>query len=123
MKRDTDHPAASATSSASRTIRSAPWSAAPCGTPTGGVIGRIVELTAEIELHAQGNSYVVTHVAIGQHRWLDLMLSGRSVPPLMKRWRRSTGYRYYEVPWHALDLRDPAAPRLRGRREEFATEA
>ncbi|MDB4884293.1 MAG: hypothetical protein JWL95_3059 [Gemmatimonadetes bacterium] len=78
----------------------------------GRAIGKIEELTAEIELHAEGNDYVVTGIALGRYGPLDMIASGDFVPSLVQRWRRLTGYRRYEVPWNWLDLSDPALPRL-----------
>jgi len=87
----------------------------------GRTVGRIEEMAAEIELHPHGNSYVVTRFAIGRHPWFDRVASGRFVPLIVRRWRRWSGYRRYEVPWQALDLSDPTTPRLRGDPETFAT--
>jgi sporulation protein YlmC with PRC-barrel domain len=75
-------------------------------------IGQIEELMAEIELHTEGNDYVVTEVAVGGHRMIDMIVSGWFVPDLIKRWRKLVGYRRYEIPWDWLDLRDPGHPRL-----------
>jgi len=77
-------------------------------------IGRVEELSAEIDLHRHGNDYVVTRVVIGRYGELDhvpsavqVVCSGR------QRWRRWAGYRQYEIPWQWLDFGDPAHPRLR----------
>ena len=75
-------------------------------------IGRIMELTAELELHRDGNDYVVTHITIGRYGRLDDAWSAQLVSCAGERWRRWAGYRRYEIPWRALDLGDPSHPRL-----------
>ena len=79
----------------------------------GRAIGRIRDITAEIELHRGGNEYVVTHVTIGRYGRLDAMENSEIVSCPGERWRRWAGYRHYDVPWRWLDLSDPSRPRLR----------
>ncbi len=76
-------------------------------------IGRIEELGAEIEMHAHGNDYVVTTVAVGRLGPLDAVVSGQFLPRPVQWWRRWTGYRRYELAWDQLDVSDPLRPRLR----------
>ena len=75
-------------------------------------IGRIEELTAEIELHGNESEYVVTSVSVGRYGHLDMIATGQFVPAMVRRWMAWTGYRRHEIPWDWLDLRDPAHPRL-----------
>jgi sporulation protein YlmC with PRC-barrel domain len=79
----------------------------------GRAIGRIQDITAEMELHRDGNAYVVTHVTIGRYGRADAMENREIVSCPGERWRRWTGYRRYDVPWRWLDLSDPSRPRLR----------
>jgi sporulation protein YlmC with PRC-barrel domain len=75
-------------------------------------IGRIEELNAEIDLHGDGNDYVVTSVSVGRFGVLDVIATGRFVQHLGRRLARLTGYARSEIPWDWLDFGDPARPRL-----------
>jgi sporulation protein YlmC with PRC-barrel domain len=84
----------------------------------GRTIGRVEELNAEIELHANGNEYVVTSISVGRFGPLDIIASGSFVRQLVRRISRATGYARYRIPWDWMDLRDPSRPRvLRPERE------
>lgn len=75
-------------------------------------IGRIEELNAEIDLHGDGNDYVVTSVSVGRFGWLDVIARGLFVQNLVRRVARLVGYTRYEIPWDWFDFGDPARPRL-----------
>jgi len=78
----------------------------------GTTVGRIEELDAEIDLHGDGNDYVVTSVRVGRLGALDGIVAGRFARHLVSRAARLVGYQRYDVPWDWLDFSDPARPRL-----------
>jgi hypothetical protein len=78
----------------------------------GSTVGRIEELNAEIDLHGDGNDYVVTSVSVGRFGAFDAIAAGRFARHLVRRVARLAGYERYEVPWDWLDFSDPERPRL-----------
>ena len=82
-------------------------------------IGRIEELNAEISL-AQGRSdYVVTRFSVGRFGPVDVIATGNFVQQLVRRIKRATGYRRYEIPWDWMDLSEPTRPRALRREDEL----
>jgi hypothetical protein len=75
-------------------------------------VGRIEELNAEIDLHGDGNDYVVTSVSVGRFGALDMIATGLFVQHLVRRVARLVGYTRYDIPWDWFDFADPARPRL-----------
>jgi hypothetical protein len=75
-------------------------------------VGRIEELNAEIDLHGDGNDYVVTSVSVGRFGALDVIATGLFVQHLVRRVARLVGYTRYEIPWDWFDFADLARPRL-----------
>ena len=78
----------------------------------GAYVGRISELSAEIELHAHGNDYVVSEFHLSHYGALDRIASNILVQQLAERLGRSIGYTCYKVPWDWIDLTNPMQPRL-----------
>jgi hypothetical protein len=78
----------------------------------GSTVGRIEELNAEIDLHGDGNDYVVTSVSVGRFGAFDAIAAGRFARHLVRRVARIVGYERYEIPWDWLDFSDPARPRV-----------
>jgi len=75
-------------------------------------IGRIEELLAEIELHENGNEYVVREFHIGAFGVLEALAGSRFARRAMRNLGRLTRYRFYAVPWDQMDLSDPDHPRV-----------
>jgi hypothetical protein len=86
----------------------------------GNAVGRIEELDAEIDLHGDGNDYVVTSVRVGRFGALDAIAAGRFAQHLVRRVARLVGYECYDVPWDWLDFSDPSRPRLLRAARELA---
>jgi sporulation protein YlmC with PRC-barrel domain len=86
-------------------------------------IGRVEELNAEIELHPDGNDYVVTSISVGRFGPLDIIASGNFVQQLVRRIARATGYARYQIPWDWMDLSDPSHPRVLRPEHELPHEA
>ena len=77
-------------------------------------VGRIEELTCEIELHQRGRDYVVREFRVGTCGPLDVLTGSVFVRELLRTLGRASGYRHFQVGWERMDLTDPARPRLRG---------
>src|SRR4051812_10624491 len=76
--------------------------------PDGHSIGRIQELFAEIELHEQGNEYVVREFRVGAFRMFGALAGSRfawKALPFMRG-------RSYTIPWELMDLTDVKRPRV-----------
>ena len=82
-------------------------------------IGRIEELKAEIELHGDGNDYVVKSFGVGRLGMLDAIATGHIVPRLVERLTRAWGYVHYDIPWDWMDLSDPRKPKVTRRESEL----
>ena len=78
----------------------------------GRVVGRLLELSAEIVLHENGNDYVVRHYHVANFGALNGLAGPRFVQGLLATVGRVLGVRQYLVPWDAMDLNDVRRPRL-----------
>ena len=77
----------------------------------GRVVGRIQELCAEIELHGQGNEYVVREFHVGAYGALEALAGyrfARHVARMLGVGRDEP----YIIPWEQMDLSDVENPRL-----------
>lgn len=88
----------------------------------GTYVGRISELSAEIELHAAGNDYVVSEFHLSHYGALDRLATNILVQQIAERLGRAIGYACYKVPWEWMDLRDIRRPRLTRSRAELISE-
>ena len=79
--------------------------------PDGRKVGRIEELRAEIELHEQGNDYVVTEFHVGSFGAVESLAGSRFARDLLHRLGRLVPYDHHRIPWHRLDLTDPSHPK------------
>jgi hypothetical protein len=82
-----------------------------------GVVGRIEELCAEVELHEHGRDYVVSVVRVGRYGPVNALAGPRLMQGLLRLVGPIIGYRRFEVGWDQLDLGDPRGPRLTVPRE------
>jgi sporulation protein YlmC with PRC-barrel domain len=82
-------------------------------------VGRIEELRAEIELHEQGNDYVVTEFHVGSFGAIETLAGAHFARQLLHRLGRFASYEGHRIPWHRLDLTDPRNPRALDTVEEL----
>lgn len=75
--------------------------------PNGRTLGRIEELRAEIELHEQGNDYVVTEFHVGSFGVIESLAGAHFARQLLHRLGRFVPYDHHRIPWDRLDLSDP----------------
>ena len=78
----------------------------------GAYVGRISELSAEIELHSADNDYVVTEFHVSHYGALDWMANNILVQQIAERIGGAIGYVCHKVPWQSMDLSDLQRPRL-----------
>lgn len=86
---------------------------------SGRSVGRIEELVAEIELHEQGNDYVVTEFHVGTFGALEGLAGNVFAQHMAHKLGRLVGYRRCRVRWDQIDISDPAHPRITVPREEL----
>ena len=79
--------------------------------PHGRKVGRVEELRAEIELHEQGNDYVVTEFHVGSFGAIESLAGPWFARQLLHRLGRFASYSSHRIPWDRLDLSDPRNPR------------
>ena len=79
--------------------------------PNGRKVGRIEELRAEIELHEQGNDYVVTEFHVGSFGAIESLAGAYFARLLLLRLGRLAPYRGHSIRWDRMDLSDPNNPR------------
>ena len=79
--------------------------------PNGRKVGRVEELRAGIELHEQGNDYVVTEFDVGSFGAIESLAGPYLARQLLRRLGRFAPYRSHRIPWDRLDLTDPRNPR------------
>ena len=82
-------------------------------------IGRLEEMHAEIELHDQGNDYMVVEFHVGAYGALEALAGARFARHVLRRIRPLVGYRHYRVPWTRMDLSEPSRPRILCRASEL----
>ena len=82
--------------------------------PNGQRVGRIEELRAEIELHEQGNDYVVTEFHVGAFGAVESLAGVYFARLLLHRLGRLVPYDRHVIPWSRMDLSDPRQPRSAG---------
>jgi len=78
--------------------------------PTGRRIGRVEELRAEIELHEQGNDYVVTEFHVGSFGAVESLAGAHFARLLLHRLGRLAPYERHRIRWDRMDLTDPLNP-------------
>jgi hypothetical protein len=78
--------------------------------PNGRKLGRVEELRAEIELHEDGNDYVVTEFHVGSFGAIESLAGLHFARLLLRRLGRFAPYTGHVIPWHRLDLTDPRNP-------------
>ena len=83
--------------------------------PDGVSLGRLEEVVAEHE----GNDLLVRAYLVGRHALAERFGGGRLMSALARLLTRGRGYEGLIVPWHAMDLADPARPRCTLRRDEI----
>jgi sporulation protein YlmC with PRC-barrel domain len=88
----------------------------------GRVIGRIEELICEIELHERGRDYVVRELCVGTLGALERIGGSRVARLLVRTLLRGATYTHHRIPWHWMDLSDPARPRLNRAAHELRRE-
>jgi hypothetical protein len=74
-------------------------------------VGRIEELRAEIDLHEQGNDYVVTEFHVGSFGAIESLAGAHFARQLLRRLGRLVPYDHHCIPWQRLDLTDPNHPK------------
>ena len=79
--------------------------------PDGREVGRVEELRAEIELHAQGNDYVVTEFHVGSFGAIESLAGPWFARQLLHRLGRFASYSSHRIPWDRLDLTDARNPK------------
>lgn len=79
--------------------------------PTGRKVGRVEELRAEIELHEQGNDYVVTEFHVGSFGAIESVAGAHFARLLLQRLGRFAPYERHRIPWDRMDLSDPMNPK------------
>ena len=82
-------------------------------------VGRIEELLANIELHAEGNDYVVSEFHVGAYGLLEAFTGGAFTRILLQRFGRFARYRQFRIQWDQIDITDPERPRLSISRSEL----
>ena len=65
----------------------------------------------EVRVERRGNTAVVESYLIGASALIERLHAWTLIRPI-RRMLRPAVYASYLVPWHQLDLSDPAAPRL-----------
>jgi hypothetical protein len=93
--------------------------------PNGRAVGRLEELRAEIELHEDGNDYVVTEFHVGSFGAIESIAGPYFARLLLRRLGRFIPYSNHRIRWDRMDLTDPRNPRsldtvedLKARRRE-----
>jgi sporulation protein YlmC with PRC-barrel domain len=79
--------------------------------PHGRKVGRVEELRVEIELHEQGNDYVVTEFHVGSFGAIESVAGPFFARQLLHRLGRLAPYSSHRIPWDRLDLSDPHHPK------------
>ncbi|MEO7457368.1 MAG: hypothetical protein ABIY52_13980 [Gemmatimonadaceae bacterium] len=79
----------------------------------GRVIGRVLELSAEIALREHDRDYVVTTYHVASFGHLDRIAGSRFMQQLIEMLGPRMGCHRYLVPWDIMDITDPRRPRLR----------
>jgi len=79
--------------------------------PDGRKVGRVEELRAEIELHENGNDYVVTEFHVGSFGAIESIAGPYFARLLLRRLGRLAPYSNHRIPWNRVDLTDPQNPR------------
>ena len=87
--------------------------------PNGRKVGRIEELRAVIELHEQGNDYVVSEFHVGSFGAIETLAGVHFARQLLLRLGRFAPYERHRVPWNRLDLGDPLNPKALDTVEEL----
>jgi sporulation protein YlmC with PRC-barrel domain len=87
--------------------------------PNGRKVGRIEELRAEIELHEQGNDYVVTEFHVGSFGTIETLAGAHFARQLLLRLGRFAPYERHRIPWNRLDITDPRHPKALDTVEEL----
>jgi hypothetical protein len=90
--------------------------------PDGRKIGRLEELSAEIELHDAGNDYVVTEFHVGSFGALEAIAGTFFARLLLRRLGALAQYRVHRIPWNEMDLSDVRHPRALKRASELSTQ-
>lgn len=90
--------------------------------PNGKNVGRVEELRAEIELHEQGNDYVVTEFHVGSFGAIESLAGPYFARMLLRRLGRLVPYRGHAIPWNRMDLRDSRHPRTLDTLEQLLAE-
>lgn len=78
--------------------------------PNGRKVGRLEELRAEIELHEDGNDYVVTEFHVGSFGAIESIAGPYFARLLLRRLGRFVSYSNHRIPWDRIDLTDPRNP-------------
>lgn len=86
----------------------------------GRVLGRLEELRAEVDAD-DPSQYVIAEFHVGSYAWLEGIAAGAFGRGLARIFG-GKGYTKYIVPWDAVDLTDPARPKLLLGREELPTQ-
>jgi hypothetical protein len=84
-------------------------------------LGRLEELRAEIEPHADGAVYVVTEYYVGAYGALEALAGGHFARHLLNLIAPVFRYKRYRIPWAVMDLSDPERPRVSVSSEELPT--
>lgn len=79
--------------------------------PKGRKVGRLEELRAEIELHEDGNDYVVTEFHVGSFGAIETLAGAHFARLLLRRLGRFAPYSNHRIPWDRMDLTDPRNPK------------
>jgi hypothetical protein len=79
--------------------------------PDGRKVGRLEELRAGIELHEDGNDYVVTEFHVGSFGAIESIAGPYFTRLLLRRLGRFAPYSNHRIPWDRMDLTDPRNPR------------
>ena len=77
----------------------------------GCVIGRIQELSVEIELHGHGNEYVVREFHVGAFGVLEALMGSRLARKLATMLRLGPPGQY-TIPWELMNVDDHEHPRV-----------
>jgi hypothetical protein len=79
--------------------------------PNGRKVGRIEELRAEIELHEDGNDYVVKEFHVGSFGAIETLAGPYFARLLLQRLGRLASYDSHCIPWDRIDLTNPRNPK------------
>lgn len=79
--------------------------------PDGRKVGRMEELRAEIELHENGNDYVVKEFHVGSFGAIESIAGPYFARQLLHRLGRFAPYSGHRIPWDRMDLTDPRNPK------------